>query len=91
MHLYDINSRRETVSPLLFGEDSKILVCSMSNELGRLAQGKKYGIKPTDKIDFIAKNEVPITSKVTYVNCTCNYRPLKIKQHGIRLIAGGTS
>ena len=40
----------------------------MSNDLGTLARGNKYGVKAIDTIDFIIKNEVSTTSKVTYEN-----------------------
>ena len=89
MHVYYTNSRRETVNSLLFGEDSKIWVRSMSNILGRLTQGNKYGVKATDTIDFITKNDVTITSKVKYTNCACDYRPLKTEKHRLRLVVGG--
>ena len=49
MQVYDTNGKRETVSSLLFGTDSKIRVRSIINELGRLSQRKKYGVKSTDK------------------------------------------
>ena len=55
MHVYDTNGRRKTANSLLFGEDYKIWVHSMSNELGRLTQGKKYDVKATDIVCFITK------------------------------------
>ena len=61
----------------------------MSNELGRLAQGNKYGAKATDTIDFITKTDIPTTSKVTYTHFVCDYKPLKTEQRRIKLVAGG--
>ena len=89
MHVYDNNGRRETINSLLFGVDAKIWEHSISNELGRLTQGNKHGVKTTDTIDFIKQEDVPKNSKVTYANFVCNYRPLKSKPHRIRLVAGG--
>ena len=61
----------------------------MSNEIGRLAQGNKYGVKMTDTIDFIYSHEVPKAQQVTYAAFTCDYRPLKTETHRIRLVVGG--
>ena len=72
MYVYDINGRKETVNSLLFGTDSKIWVRSMSNELSRLSQGNKYGVKSTDALDFITKNEVPIMSNIIYKHFVCD-------------------
>ena len=91
MHVYDTNGRRETVNSLLFGTDSKIWIRDLSNELCRLSQGNKYGVKPIDTIDLITNDEVPITSKVTYENFVRDYRTLKSEPHRIILVAGGES
>ena len=39
----------------------------MSMELGRLAQGNKYGVTSTDCIDFIPHSDVSRDAKCTYV------------------------
>ena len=44
----------------------------MSNEIGRLAQGNDRGVKLTDTIDFIFKNEMPTDKIVTYANFVCD-------------------
>ena len=89
MHIYNEAGKKETVDSLMSGPDKDIWIKSMSNELGRLAQGNKHGIKATDTIDFISKTEVPSDSKVTYANFRCDYRPLKSEKHRIRLVVGG--
>ena len=88
MHVYDNNGRRETINSLFFGVDAKIWDHSMSNELGILNQGNKHGIRATDTIDFISQKDVPVNNKVTYANFVCDYRPLKLEMHRIRLVVG---
>jgi hypothetical protein len=88
-HIYDANGKRQTVDQLLHGPNSIIWNKSMSNELGRLAQGNDVGIKATDTIDFIYKNEIPNDRKVTYANFVCDFRPLKSEPYQVRLVVGG--
>ena len=91
-HITDDNGKRLSVDALLTGKDEKtIWQQAMSNELGRLAQGNDRGIKATDTIDFIHKEEVPITAKVAYANFVCTHRPLKSEPNRIRLVVGGDS
>ena len=61
----------------------------MSMELGRLAQGNKYGVKPTIFIDFIPFSDVPTNVKVTYANFVADHRPLKPEPNRIRCVVGG--
>ena len=61
----------------------------MSNELGRLAQSNKYGVKSTDTIEFIPRSEVPNGRDVTYANFILDYRPLKSEPNRVRLTVGG--
>ena len=68
MHVYDNNGRRETINSILFGVDRKNWEHSMSNKLGRLAQGNKHGVKATDTMKFIKQEDVPKNNKVTYAN-----------------------
>ena len=89
MHIYDDNGKKQSLEALLNGNDGNIWNRSMSNEIGRLAQGNKYGVKMTDTIDFIYANEVPKNQLVTYAAFTCDYRPLKSETHRIRLVVGG--
>ena len=59
----------------------------MSMELGRLAQGNKYGVTPTDCIDFIHYSVVPIIAKYTYANFVVDHRLLKPEPDRIRCVA----
>ena len=61
---------------------------SLSNELGRLAQGVR-DIVGNDVIDFISYQDVPNNKKVTYANMVCGYRPLKSDPYRVRLTVGG--
>ena len=88
-HVFNDNGQKETINTLLFGHDSAVWTKSMSNELGRLAQGNIYGVKATDTIDFIFKGDVPANKAVTYANFVCDFKPLKSEMYRIRLVAGG--
>ena len=55
----------------------------MRNEIGRLAQGNKHGVKHTDTIEFIHANELPKGQPVTYAGFSSNYRPLKTETRRI--------
>ena len=61
----------------------------MSIESSRLAQGIKYGITPTDCIDFISHAGVPKDAKCTYVNFEADHRPLKPEPDRIRCVVEG--
>ena len=61
----------------------------MSNEIGRLAQGNKYGVTATDTISFIPRKLVPRDHKCTYGNFVCDYKKLKSEPHCICLVVGG--
>ena len=89
MHIYNSNGKRETIDTLLFGDRKETWTKSLSNELGRLAQGNIHGVKATDTIEFIHQREVPIHKAVTYANLVCAYRPLKSEPYRIRLVVGG--
>ena len=53
---------------------------SGANELGRLAQGLKRGIKGTDTVFFITKQQVPNNQTVTYARIVCSVRPRRTNQ-----------
>ena len=55
----------------------------------KAAQGNDSGVKSTDIIDFILKNEMPTNKLVTYANFVCDYKVLKSEPQKIRLVAGG--
>ena len=58
-HVFNENGQKETINTLLFGTNAGIWTKSMSNELGRLAQGNIHGVKATDTIDFIFRKDIP--------------------------------
>ena len=66
--IYDEGGRKMTTVELLNGNSSEVWNKSMSNELGRLAQGNYHGVKHTDTIKFINKTQAPKGKKVTYEN-----------------------
>ena len=74
---------------MLLKKDPIVWKKSLSNELGRLAQGVAGRVVYTDTIDFIPKSKVPINKKVTYANLVCDYRPLKDEPFRVRITVGG--
>lgn len=87
MHIYDENGKRMNIDKLL-QKDPKTWKPSVSNELGRLADGIR-NIKGTNTIRFIPKHMVPQNAKYTYANFICDYRPLKDDKYRVRLCVGG--
>ena len=85
--IYDDNGGKMNVDKLLKTE-SQIWSESVSNELGRLAQGIS-NVKGNDAIEFIPKSEVPLKTKVTYANMVCDIRPKKSDVYRTRLTIGG--
>ena len=70
------------------GIDAKIWEQSLTNELGRLAQGIGQ-ITGNDCLEFISHHEAPSTKKVTYTDMVCNYRLLKQEEYRVCLTLGG--
>ena len=66
-HIFNEVGEKESLDSLLNGDMVTIWGNSLSNELGRLAQGIR-DITGNDVIDFITKDEVPSHKKVTYTN-----------------------
>ena len=62
---------------------------SVRMKLGRLAQGNKYGVAPTDCIDFIPHSDVPRDTKCTYANFIADHIPLELEPDRIRCVTGG--
>ena len=89
MHIFNDTGKKKSLDDLLTGTDKDVWTKSLSNELGRLAQGNVHGIKATDTIDFIHKKNIPSDRKVTYANFDINYRPLKSEKYRVRLVVGG--
>jgi hypothetical protein len=88
-HVYNTQGRKETLDSLLRGPQAEIWTKSLSNELGRLANGNKHGVKATNTIEFISQRNVPSDRAVTYANFICDYRPLKSEKFRVRLVVGG--
>ena len=77
-HIYDDNGKRLKIHDLMSDpKTTEVWTRAMSNELGRLAQSNKYGVKSTDTIQFIPRSEVPKNRDVTYANFILDFRPLK--------------
>ena len=87
-HIYDNNGKRETLSSLL-KKDPLIWDKALSNEWGRLAQGNKYGVVPTNTIEFILLKDVPAGRDITYTSFICDKRPLKPEPFRVRVVVGG--
>ena len=87
-HIFNTNGHKESIDSLLKGSQSKIWSESLSNELGRLAQGVN-SVKGNDVVDFIPKSDVPTNRIVTYANMICDYRPHKSEKFRVRLTVGG--
>ena len=87
-HIYDDRGKKQSLDKLLNTDPSRWNQ-SLSNELGRLTQGNDAGVVAQDAMDFIHFQEVPKTSKVTYANFVCDYRPLKDEPWRVRLVVGG--
>ena len=64
---------------------------AFGKEVGRLAQGLPNGVKGTDTITFIYKDQVPEDEwkNVTYARVCANYRPEKEDPFRIRITLGG--
>ena len=88
-HIFDIDTGRKESIDSLLQKNHLRWSRSLSNEWGQLAQGNKYGVKATDKIDFISKNDVPQNAKVTYASFVCDHRPLKPEPYRVRIVVGG--
>ena len=88
-HIFNAQSNKETMSILLKGRDRVVCNKSLSNEFGRLVQGRNCRVTATDTIYFITKDEVPKDKKVTYGNFICDHRPLKTEEWIVRLTVGG--
>ena len=86
--MYTNTGKKESLDALLNGINSKIWKQSLSNELGRAAQGNNK-VKGNDTLYFIYKHEVPVNKTVTYSNFICDFRPLTSEQYRVRITVGG--
>ena len=87
-HIFNIDGHKESIDSRLQGSNSSIWSQSLTNELGRLAQGTNK-IKGNDCLDSIRRDEFPLNKKVTYANMVCDFRPLKQEKYRVRLTVGG--
>jgi hypothetical protein len=62
---------------------------STSNEIWRLAQGLKHGVKGTNTIKFIRREEVPAGCKATYGSFVVDIKTHKEETECTRLTVGG--
>ena len=92
---HPVTSNKESIRSLRKGTNSAQWTKSLANEIGRLAQGvgkhrnAADQIKGTDTIFFIPHSAVPTSSKVTYANFICDYKPLKKEKFRVRCTVGG--
>jgi hypothetical protein len=62
---------------------------STANEIGRLAQGLKRGIKGTNTIKFIKREDIPAGRKATYCSFMVDIKAHKEETECTRLTMGG--
>jgi hypothetical protein len=62
---------------------------STANEIGRLAQGLKHGIKGTNTIRFICKSDVPAGHKATYGYFASDMKEHKEEKECTKITVGG--
>ena len=64
---------------------------SFSDEVGRLAQGRRGGVEGTNTIFFIPYEQIPADriKDITYDQIVCNIRPEKDDPYRTRIVAGG--
>ena len=79
-HIFQPNGKRETIDSIINGPNHATWIKILSNERGRLAQGKKCGVNSSNTISFIHKQELPSDIQVTYATYVCDYKPLKGKK-----------
>ena len=89
MHVYNAMVNKDTIDYLIYGYKWKTWNKSLRNELVSLAQGKNFGVKFTNTIDFIPRSEIPQGRGIMYDNFVCDYRPLKSEPCQICLVLGG--
>ena len=90
-HIYKDNSTKEKIDSVVSGPSRHVWEKSLSNELGRLAQGNANEVRHTDIVDFLHKYEVPRDIIVAYDTFVLNHRPLKIEKYRVRITVGGNS
>ena len=77
-------------SHLMSGPDKDIWKTSLTNNLGRLAQGVGTRIPTgTNKLFFIPRSAIPAGRTVTYSQLFASIRPNKTKTHRVCVTVGG--
>ena len=65
-HIYNPDSKKESINSLLNVQKKHMWEHVLSNEFGSLLKGNTYGIKFMDTMEFINKKSVQLGKKVTY-------------------------
>ena len=86
-HIFSSKGTKMSIDQLI-KEEPLTWKVSVSNEIGRMAQGIR-NVKGNDVLVFIPCHEVPVNKKVTYGNMICDFRPLKLEKYRVRLTVGG--
>ena len=86
-HIFSSKGIKMSIDQLI-QEEPKTWRESVSNEIGRMAQGIR-NVKGNNVLVFIPRHEVPANKKVTYGNMICDFRPLKLEKYRVRLTVGG--
>ena len=76
-NIFQPNGKKEMVDTVLNGNEKEILENVLSNQWGSLARANKYGVRSTDIIEFITKEQVPKGRDITYATFVLDYCPLK--------------
>ena len=87
VEMFDLKGNKKKIDALLL-EDEETWGNSLSNELGRLAQGIG-AVKGNNALNFIPRHKIPKGKKVAYANMVCDHRPLKKEKFRVRLTLGG--
>ena len=95
-HVYhSVTGAKQSLDKLINGHDKITWTTSLSNELGRCAQGVGKTREPSKRVSgtniifFIPAHKVPQGQKVTYANFINDIRPLKSETHRVRMTVGG--
>ena len=78
-HIYDNNGKKQSIDALLQGTNQVRWADSLSNKIGRIAQGI-HDIKGNDIVYYIKQSGIPKHKVVAYANFICDFRPLKSEQ-----------
>ena len=89
-HVYNKETgKQETLETLCNGPDKEIWTKATRNEFGWLVNGNIHGVRATNTIEIIQKDEVPNDRKITCSSFVCDHRPLKREKVRGRIVVGG--